>query len=69
MQCTEHARLERELGSLEKTADAVRDLECRIRKLEGKVARWGGGIAVIALIPLILKIIEIMTPVARATGN
>jgi hypothetical protein len=61
---TERARaLERERDEV---AVAVLSLEGRLRHLEGTVARWGGIIAGIATLPLLVQIAQFFIRAAEA---
>ncbi len=55
------------------TAKAVKELEKRLGKVENKLARYGGAIALLAALPAIWKLLELLgviAPVARAaTGG
>ena len=64
--CNEHSGVEARTCSLEK---AVAEVKADIKAMSARLNRWGGVISGLVAIPLILKIIEILTPVARAENS
>lgn len=62
-ECEARRWLECQVGDLH---ISMRTLDTRMRELERTVHRWGGAIAVLAALPLILQILRALVPAALA---
>ena len=66
MTCQKHSGFEARIDILEKNLEEMRK---DIKEMSAKLNKYGGGIAILAAIPIIIKLVEIFTPVAKAIGN
>jgi hypothetical protein len=64
--CEQHGRHEAKIETLEKSIDEFRK---DIKELSAKMNKFTGAVIVLAAIPVIIKVLEFFTPIARAMGK
>jgi hypothetical protein len=61
--CSSHSGIEVKIDVFEKTLPSIQQ---DLKHINAKLNRYGGALMALASIPLIIKLIEILTPVAHA---